>query len=326
MHFNGTLRRGLRTGAVLLLIGTWVSRLCAGEVNLSRTNWVERWITNLIEVRMPSNRFVNEYRTNWVAELRTNSLEVYATNRLTRTLTNRVVVEAIRTNIFSTYHTNWTGLNLTNEVAVRLTRTNLVERFETNWMTLNQTNQVVVRLSRTNLVESFRTNWAIVNLTNYQTVVRFKTNWIYQTVTNVVAVDVTRNGVGADGSAPKVVATEAEPADVSPTANESGLLILEAARTTRPAVNNVAEVELKVRWVEDAAAPLHVQQWRVESANGAVSSFGQDREFKRELPLGKYKVEVKVQRNAKGPVLAARGTLLFAEQEAFLQPKLTAKR
>ena len=51
--------------------------LTGAEVTLTRTNWVERWITNVIDVRIPVNSFVNEYRTNWVTALRTNIVDVY---------------------------------------------------------------------------------------------------------------------------------------------------------------------------------------------------------------------------------------------------------
>jgi hypothetical protein len=40
--------------------------LRAAERNITRTNWTERWITNFIEVRMPTNVFVDEFHTNWI--------------------------------------------------------------------------------------------------------------------------------------------------------------------------------------------------------------------------------------------------------------------
>ena len=60
----------------LSLIGT--------EVTITRTNWAERWITNVIDMRMPVNRFVNEYHTNWVTQLRTNVVDVSVTNWVMR--------------------------------------------------------------------------------------------------------------------------------------------------------------------------------------------------------------------------------------------------
>ena len=63
---------------------------------MSRTNWVDRSITNVIEVRMPRNVFVNQYRTNWFESLTTNVISVYATNRLTRFQTNHVEARLLR--------------------------------------------------------------------------------------------------------------------------------------------------------------------------------------------------------------------------------------
>ena len=67
------------------------------QANVMRTNLVERWITNLIEIRMPLNRFVNEYQTNWVTQYHTNVIDVYATNQLTRTVTNQVLMDSFQT-------------------------------------------------------------------------------------------------------------------------------------------------------------------------------------------------------------------------------------
>jgi hypothetical protein len=101
----------------------------AAEVYITRTTPVERWITNLIEVRMPSNRFVNEIRTNWVTQIRTNVVHFDVTNWLTRTLTNIEVVDAFRTNFAEVYATNWqTVLVLkTNWVAQTLTNISAVD-------------------------------------------------------------------------------------------------------------------------------------------------------------------------------------------------------
>jgi hypothetical protein len=259
--------------AILFGICAVAGRGMGGEVTLTRTNLTERWITNVIEVRMPVNRFVDEYHTNWITELRTNVLDVFVTNRLTRTVTNQVVVD------------------------------------------------------------SYRTNLTTFRLTNWETVVVIKTNWITQSLTNVVQVDLTRNAfVSAEAGAakqavkPSEVRPDSTPAPAHSSTNPKGPLVLEASRTSQPAANNLAEVLLKVNWVRDAAAPLRVQQWKVESEDGAVFCFGQEREFKRELPFGRYNVEVKVQPDGHGPLLAARGTLAVTSDEAVLQSKLTAQR
>ena len=99
MHRNAALVRLVRACGCRLTLWASGLSLVGSEANITRTNWFDRWITNVIEVRMPANRFVNEYHTNWVTLLRTNVVDVYATNRVTRTLTNQVAVEASRTNL-----------------------------------------------------------------------------------------------------------------------------------------------------------------------------------------------------------------------------------
>src|SRR5262245_13716389 len=89
-------------GALLLLAST--PRLSAAEVNVARTNWTELWITNVIDVRMPTNVFVTEYQTNFVSVFKTNYVSV----------TNPVAVNAWHTNFVTRYQTNSKVLNLTN--------------------------------------------------------------------------------------------------------------------------------------------------------------------------------------------------------------------
>jgi len=83
---------------------------------------------------------------------------------------------------------------------------------------------------------------------------------------------------------------------------------------------------LKVRGKGDSASPPQVQQWRVEREDRAILCFGQDQEFKRELPAGKYKVEVKVRQDEDGALLTVKGTLVVSSREAVIQQNLTAKR
>jgi hypothetical protein len=98
------------------------------QVFVTRTNIVERWLTNEVEVRVPLNRFVTEYRTNYVDQVRTNVVDVYTTNLFVRTLTNR----------FEICRTNWTILNLTNWSTVLV--------FKTNWINQPLTNTVQIAL------------------------------------------------------------------------------------------------------------------------------------------------------------------------------------
>jgi len=249
------------------------------EVNVTRTNLVDRWITNFIEVRMPANHFVNEYHTNWITQMRTNILDVYATNLVYRTFTNRIVVEVFQTNNISDYHTN------------------------------SQT----------------------INLTNWQSVVVFKTNWTVKPVTSVIEVAMTSNAPAAaahaavaEKPAPVPEAVES-PAPAATSLTVDGLLI-EASRAARPAANGQFEVTLKARNAAEPAAPLQIQQWRVERDDGAVLCFGQDREFKHELPVGRYKLEIKIQHDAESSLLITRAILAITPREALLQQRLTARR
>jgi hypothetical protein len=286
----------------LALWGAQVS-LSGAEVTSTRTNWFDRWITNVIEVRMPANRFVNEYHTNWVTQLRTNVVDVYATNRVTRMLTNRVAVDAFRTNFVVAYKTNWQTKTLTNQLAVNVLRTNLVDQYRTNVSTLN--------------------------LTNWETVVLFQTNWITQAVTNVVRIDLPPRPtvpVAAPKDAVELKEVRAATASPAPAAAWTGPLAIEAVRTARPAANNLVEVQLNVRWTGDTATPLQVQNWRVEREDGAILLFGQEQEFKRQLPVGKYKVEARLKAEGDNPPLAARGTLSVTTIEATIQQKLVARK
>ena len=295
------------------------------ERALARTNLAERWITNVIEMRMPKNVFIDEFHTNWFRQYYTNVVAVYATNWLTQTLTNVVPIRASRTVSETEYRTNWHTVRMTNEVAVEAFRTNFVNQWRTNWRTVSETREVAVEVPRTNFVPQWRTNWKTFTLTNWQTVLVMKTNWYNQPVTNVVAIDLFTNPVAptqtavASSSQPMPVYTEEAPplGAASPTEE----LRLEAARTERAAANNVAEVQLRVHWTKGSGAPLAVRQWRVESETGAILCSGQDQEFKRELPLGRYKVEVRAQKNEKSPILAARAILALSAADAVILPR-----
>ena len=260
-------------------LALWASglSLIGTEVTITRTNWAERWITNLIEVRMPMNRFVNEYRTNWVTQLRTNVVDVYVTNWVTRKLTNQVEVAATMTHHVTAYHTNW----------------------------------------------------SMLNLTNWQTVVLLKTNWLNQAVTNIVQIDLPSRPAVAAAAPSEVVEPNETPV---PTATPAlvaawiGPLAIEAARTSRPPANDLVEVQMKVKRTDNTPALLQVQQWRVEREDGAILLFGQDQDFKRELPVGNYRVEAKLKVEGDNPQLSVRGTLSVTARETIIQPRLLVKR
>lgn len=279
MHRNAEFFQKVRNLVITLLLGAAASSMGATEINVTRTNLVDRWITNLIEVRMPANHFVNEYHTNWITQMRTNIVDIYATNLVTRTLTNRIVVDTFQTNFVSDYHTN------------------------------SQT----------------------INLTNWQTVVVIKTNWTVQPVTTVVEVAKTSNPPAVTESRSTGENVEPRPAIVQPVAPSAASLtvdglVLEATRASRATANGQIEVTLKARSASNPGTPLQIQQWRVEREDGAILVFGQDPEFKRELPIGRYKLEVKIQHDAETPLVTARAILAVTAQEALLQQRLTARR
>jgi hypothetical protein len=130
----------------------------------TRTNLVDRWITNTTEVQMQVNRFVTEFHTNWVKHVETNFVTLYSTNFLTQ------------------YHTNW----------ITKVRTNLVDRLMTNVVAKTLTNTLLVDEFRTNFVDAYQTNLKTLYLTNWTTVVAFRTNWISQPLTNFVDIDTPR--------------------------------------------------------------------------------------------------------------------------------------
>jgi hypothetical protein len=260
--------------------------LAAEQAAHAHTNWIENTVTNLVEVRMSRNRFVTEYRTNWVDHISTNIVAAYKTNRLTRNLTNHFVVDAWRTNLVDAYRTN--------EIAVNVTRTNVIDAYHTNWQTLS--------------------------LTNWQTVLRMKTNWVTQFVTNVAQIDlpktVTVTPPVPERSAPQ---TATRPASTEIASNDDP--VIEVSRTSKPAANGLVEVELKIRWPADTADAPPVQQWRIEREGGTFLSFGQEQECRKDLPVGNYIVQARLQRDADSPSFVLKGTLTVTIKEAVVQQR-----
>lgn len=130
----------------------------------TRTNLVDRWVTNTTEIQIQVNRFVTEFHTNLVKRVETNFVDLFTTN------------------VVPQFHTN------------RITqfRTNLVERFLTNFVTRALTNTIDVKQLRTNFVAAYHTNFQTLHLTNWTTVVAFKTNWVNQPLTNWVEIEAPR--------------------------------------------------------------------------------------------------------------------------------------
>lgn len=284
--------RGLAASAILLVAGLPVFGV---ETFVTHTNFSEKTLTNVIEISVPVNHFVNEYHTNRVQLFRTNVVDVYATNWVHRTVTNHFVVDAWRTNFVEAYRTNWVNRLATNVVAVDAWRTNVVDAYTTNRKTLN--------------------------FTNWETVIVMKTNWVTHPVTNVVEIDLAAKG----GNAP-ITANESSVrvSTQGATVAKDGL-VLEAGRTSRTAADGRIEVQLRVKPGSETEAPFQVIKWRVESDNGTILSFGQDQEFKKELPVGRYKVEARVQHGAATPVQVIRGTLDVTARNAVIEQPLLGK-
>jgi hypothetical protein len=59
-------------------------------------------------------------------------------------------------------------------------------------------------------------------------------------------------------------------------------------------VDDLVEVRFKLKSADGTTPTLTGYEWRVERTDGSVLLFGQSPEFRRELPVGTYKVEVKV--------------------------------
>jgi hypothetical protein len=121
-------------------------------VNVVRTNWTPRYITNVIEVSAPQNVFVTEYRTNWIQRSLTNVVEVSLTNWATRTLTNTTILTLYRTNFVDRYATNWTTVAMTNWNTLMLTNWETVVVTKTNWIRQPMLNVVEVNVPVTEAV------------------------------------------------------------------------------------------------------------------------------------------------------------------------------
>jgi hypothetical protein len=139
-------------------------------------------------------------------------------------------------------------------------------------------------------------------------------------VTNVVEIEMARQTPAE--SAPKPTASE--DAAVSNVDGSPEPLAIQASR--RSVYNNQVEVVLAVKWASNPEAPLRVQQWRVERDDGSILSFGDEREFKRPLPVGVYKIQVRVQRDAHDTFTVGRGTLTITPHEVLVAQKPSIKK
>src|SRR5262245_50030664 len=113
---SNVIRQALAVG--LWLLGCALVRALEPSewqtVNILKTNQSTRVVTNVIEVSVPNNVFVNEYRTSRVDRILTNVVEVAVTNWTKKALTNTVTVNAFQTNWVTVVHTNRAAITLTN--------------------------------------------------------------------------------------------------------------------------------------------------------------------------------------------------------------------
>jgi len=257
-------------------------------VDVIQASVFPRVITNVIEVWVPTNVFVNVYHTNQFA--------------------------AQRTNVFDVYRTNWVSRTLTNTIAVELRQTNLITRYQTNLVTGYQTN--LNTFTRTNLVTRHRTNVNTLSLTNWQTVLVFKTNWITRPIANLVQIDVPADQAATAPAAADVV-SKGDLAAAAPTTASTGGPILEARRTAKPSVNGQAEISLKLKSAGNETPTFLSQEWQVERSDRSVLLFGRGPEFRREVPLGTYKVEVKTRSTEDSPLVRVRSNFEVLRDEVI---------
>ena len=294
-----------------LIAGTFFQSLTGAETYVTRTNWVDKAITNIVEVRMPKNVFVNEYQTNWVEQVHTNVV--------VRELPRKVVVDFVHTNVITHYSTNYINKSEERTIYIDLLSTNFVDHFRTNVKVLHLTNDIAINLVKTNFVDRFRTNRQTLNLTNFQTVLVMKTNWVTQFVTNEVQLDLPAKSAA---SVPAVATKPEKPAFKSSPGPADGP-ILEGAKTSTQPENNLVEVLLRVRW-PDTAEGRSVQQWKVEREDGTFMSVGQEQTFRKELPVGTYKIEATLKSG--GPAQVLRGALIITANEVVVRQKPSGKK
>ena len=136
---------GMRLVGLLICLGPVVLLQTAtgAETYVTRTNWVENAITNVVEVRMPKNVFVNEYHTNWIDHVRTNVV--------TKELPRQVVVDFVHTNVITHYSTNYFNKSEERTLYIDLMSTNfegLRSGFEDSLIGKAQAGQAVVQTLR----------------------------------------------------------------------------------------------------------------------------------------------------------------------------------
>lgn len=269
---------------------------------LRTTNYQPRFITNVIQVSIPTNTFLDEYHTNWVRQRITNVVDIYRTNLLTAFRTNIVPVAEYSTNVQVAYTTNFKTLTLTNWETVLFMRTNWVSVPVTN--IVDFTNTVVARHTltneivayETNLVRAWQTNLKVISLTNWETVLVMKTNWVNVPLTNLVEIEVpaTQFATPATARAPASTQPGTAAAPVASPVDLNAHLDFELTHTGLPLKGGQHPVRLVLRPTDGSDAILPVQEWRVEKVDGGALMVGSRPEFSGTLPAGHYRVTVRL--------------------------------
>ena len=227
-------------------------------VNTTITNALTRYLTNVIEISIPNNVFVDEFRTNRVRRDVTNLVDVYQTN----------IVFQYRTNVKTLTLTNWENLVL----------------IRTNWV-----NQPV-----TNIVEFTRTNFVMLTVTNWKPVTVTTTNFVFRPGTSPAEIPQPIPSA-APASVPAVSGTPALTAEPLPIASATDrdrgleLELTHVAVPTRP-----GQFPIRLTLLSAAGTTLPVSEWRVEKTDGGGLMVGAKTEFSTVLPAGIYRVTARV--------------------------------
>jgi hypothetical protein len=280
----------------------------------SSTNVTARYITNLIQVSIPTNIFVDEFRTNWVRRDITNIVALFRTNLFPWTRTNTLVVSRYITNAVTTYRTNLNTITQTNWETVVVNRTNTITKpvtkvvEHTNTLLVEKTLTNFVMAFQTNFARAFRTNYKNLTLTNWETVLVMKTNWISRPVTNVVEIEMP----AAPAATTIAIATPAAPARASTeppiTASATALLQgLEFDLTHLGAPEHPGNFPVRLVLLSAGGVPLPVFEWRMEKIDGSALMGGARPEFTGTLPAGTYKVVARIRVND-GSIRTIRGS------------------
>jgi len=284
-------------------------------VNTTITNALNRYLTNVIEITIPNNVFVDEFRTNRVRRDVTNLIDLYQTNLVLQYRTNVLTVDRYATNLVTAWHTNVKTLTLTNWENHVLIRTNVltVDRYATNLVTAWRTNEKTLNLTNwvnrpvTNVVELTRTNFIVLTVTNWEPVTVIVTNFVSRPITSSAE---TPQPIPAAAPAliPAATGTPAPDAEPLPTASAAGLdRGLELDLTHVGAPTRPGQFPIRLTLLSASGDPLSVSEWRVEKTDGGGLMVGTKTEFSTVLPAGIYRITARV-RAADGTTKNVRGT------------------